>query len=78
MKLWAIVSRHMRYHLYKATRCYSGVPYQGASSDHKPAQAGTLEEALVMRDLMTVKNSVGWIIHDTVANQDVPASAKCS
>jgi hypothetical protein len=61
----------MRYHIYKSSRIYAGMPYTGPASDGEPAQADQLCDAVRLRDVMNSRNPVGWIIHDTVTQQDI-------
>jgi hypothetical protein len=59
------------YHLVKMSRMYSGFPYCGPTSDYKPAQYETLEEALAAKKAFTEINPVGWDIYDTVTGREV-------
>ena len=68
---WGNKFMNMRYHIYKATRTYTGTPYVGPTSDGDPAQAEQLCDAVRLRDVMNSRNPVGWIIHDTVTHQDI-------
>jgi hypothetical protein len=61
----------MRYHIYKATRCYEGRPYCGPASQGQPAQANTLSEAVELQAQMLEHNPVGWNIRDTETKKDV-------
>lgn len=52
------------FHLYKASRVYSGRPYCGPTSDNKPAEYDTFEEAQVAAATFQEYNPVGWNIFD--------------
>jgi hypothetical protein len=54
---------HM-YHLYKQTRIYAGEPYSGPTSDEKPAEYKSLEEAIIAKKEFTERNPVGWNIYN--------------
>jgi len=55
----------MKYHLCKKSRMYHSRPYCGPSSNNEPAEADTLEEALVLQQEMTQVNPVGWDIYES-------------
>lgn len=52
------------FHLCKATRLYDGRPYCGFTSQYKPAEFATLEEAKQALDIFQAFNPVGWSIWD--------------
>lgn len=61
----------MRYHIYKATRSYTGVPYAGPANQGAPAEADTLCAAVALTHKLSQTNPVGWRIHDTWTSLDV-------
>lgn len=55
----------MTYHIIKSSRLYEGKPYCGASSDHKPAGADDLDDAISLAERMLRNNPVGWDIYNS-------------
>jgi hypothetical protein len=55
----------MKFHLCKQTRLYDGEPYCGPTSDHKPMEFNTLQEARIAVIVLNNLNPTGWNIWDS-------------
>ena len=52
-----------KYHLFKETRLYEGLPYSGFTSDGHIMAFDTLEDARLAKILLNKINPVGWDIY---------------
>ena len=54
-----------RYHVFKSSRLYEGVPYCGVASDYESCQFDTQEQALSKANELSQKNAVGFVVYDS-------------
>ena len=54
-----------RYHVFKASRLYEGVPYCGAASNYESAQFDTQEQAIKTASELSKNNPVGFVVYDS-------------